>query len=205
MSPADLDSLLAPHLDAAAAGWLREQTAKIAAGDVRALFLAFGLAPRKVGKADLPGDDLPGWSVDQAARVRLLFALPTDDEPAWLEAFDRLADAAAGGELIALYQALPMLPFPEALADRAADGLRTNARGVFEAIAHRNPFPRDRFADARWNQMVLKALFMGIPLAPVVGLRERMNDDLAAMLRDYAAERAAAGRIVPADLFGLLH
>ena len=210
MPAPDLDALLAPRLTAAAADWLRTQVAKIETGDERALFLAFGLAPRKVGKADLSSgagetaSGFAGWSADQAVRAKLLQSFPTDHEPRWLAAFDKLADAAEVRELIALYKSLPLLPFPDALADRAADGLRTNVKGVFEAIAHDNPFPRDRFNDDRWNQMVLKALFIGSSLKPVVGLEDRMNDDLARMLRDYAAERTAAGREVSPDLLDLL-
>ena len=178
-----------------------ERLAKVAAGDRRALFLAFGTAPRKVGRAEVAGS---GWTADQIARRALLLSYPRHDRGAWFAAFDALADAAEIGELVVLYRSLPDLPFPGALADRAADGLRTNARSVFEAIAHRNPFPRDHFTDARWNQMVLKALFIGSPLGPIVGLRERRNDDLARMLSDFAAEREAAGRDVPEDLTALL-
>ena len=197
--PPDPRAAIDPHLAPAARAWLHEKIGEIAGGDERALFLAFGLAPRKVGRAETPGGP-----ADQLARAALLLAFPADDRGRWLAAFDALADAAEVGELVALYRALPVLPFPDALADRAADGLRTNARSVFEAIAHHSPFPRDRFTDARWNQMILKALFIGSPLAPVVGLRERMNDDLAAMLRDYRAEREAAGRDVPGELAALL-
>ena len=200
----DLAAALDSPLSADAAAWLRAQRAKVAAGDERALFLAFGLAPRKVGKADLPADRLPGWSIDQAVRINLLRAFPADDEARWLVAFDALVDAAEVRELIALYQGLPALPFPAALAERAADGLRTNVKGVFEAIAHRNPFPAEHFDDGRWNQMVLKALFIESSLEPILGLRERMNDDLARMLRDYASERTAAGRAVPGQLTSLL-
>ena len=201
VSPAEARAQLAPHLSADAAAWLDERAAKVAAGDRRALFLAFGLAPRKVGRAEIAGT---GWTADQLARRVLLFSIPRYDREDWLATFDALLDAAEIGELVLLYRSLPDLPFPDALADRAADGLRTNARSVFEAIAHRNPFPAERFTDARWNQMILKALFIDSPLAPVVGLRERMNGDLAGMLRDYAAERTAAGRAVPDDLETLL-
>ena len=201
----DLRARLAPHLPPAGADWLDEGIAQVTAGDGRALFLAFGLAPRKVGRDPLPADFPPGpRTADQAARAALLLSYPADPKAGWLAAFDRLADAAEVGEQVALYRALPLLPFPEELADRAADGLRTNARSVFEAIAHANPFPRDRFTDDRWNQMILKALFIESPLGPVLGLRDRMNDDLARMLRDFASEREAAGRAVPDDLTALL-
>ena len=201
MTPADADP--SPHLSPAAADWLRAQAAKVAGGDRRALALGFGLAPRKVGKGELAGP-FAGWSADQAARRFLLLSFPTDDEAAYLAAFDALAGAAEVGELVTLYRSLPDLPFSAALADRAAEGLRTHVQGVFEAIAHRNPFPAKHFSDARWNQMVLKALFIGSPLAPIVGLRGRMNDDLRVMLSDYRAEREAAGRDVPGELLALL-
>ncbi|QDT16976.1 EboA domain-containing protein [Alienimonas californiensis] len=205
MTVPDLPAALAPHLSADAAAWLDAQQEKVAAGDERALFLGFGLAPRKVGKAELNDARFPGWSVDQAARIVLLQAFPTEDEHRWLTAYDKLVDAAEVREQIALYRALPLLPFPHELADRAADGLRTNVKGVFEAIAHDNPFPQHHFNDARWNQMVLKALFIGSSVQPIVGLRERMNRDLAVMLHGYADERRAAGRDVPADLIDLLN
>ena len=73
------------QLPEAAAAWLREQLGKLA-GEVRDrdLYVALGLVPRKLGKADLalseadlaeaararPGWDPRGWSVDQAARIR---------------------------------------------------------------------------------------------------------------------------------------
>ena len=52
------------------------------------------------------------------------------------------------------------------------------------------------FDEHRWNHMVLKALFNGAALAPIQGLDERANPELAAMLRDYAHERWAADRAV---------
>jgi hypothetical protein len=74
-------------------------------------------------------------------------------------------------------------------------------RAVFEAVAHRNPYPAERFPEATWNQMVLKALFVGSALAPIQGLEERQNPTLARMLCDYAHERWAAGRPVSPDLW----
>jgi hypothetical protein len=72
---------------------------------------------------------------------------------------------------------------------------------VFEAVAHRNPYPRDHFSNAQWNQMVVKTLFIGSRLAPVQGLDERRNADLARMLVDYADERRAAGRSISPELW----
>jgi hypothetical protein len=51
--------------------------------------------------------------------------------------------------------------------------------------------------------MVLKALFLDVPLARIIGLDGRRTPDLTRMARDYAAERRAAGRPVSADLMRL--
>jgi hypothetical protein len=72
---------------------------------------------------------------------------------------------------------------------------------VFEAICHRNPYPRDHFDEHRWNHMVLKALFVETELAPIVGLDERANPELARILCDYAHERWAASRPVSPELW----
>jgi hypothetical protein len=72
---------------------------------------------------------------------------------------------------------------------------------VFESVAHRNPFPRERFDENRWNQMVLKALFVGSTMNPIPGLDERANPTLARILCDYAHERWAAGRAVSPELW----
>jgi hypothetical protein len=49
--------------------------------------------------------------------------------------------------------------------------------------------------------MVLKALFIGCPLHPIQNLDSRANDELTRMLCDYAHERWAASRVVPAELW----
>ncbi len=180
----------------------------------RKLHIALGLIPRRLGKDDLalseadlqaaeaarPGWDPRDWSVDEAARILAL--LETDSANAsFAERFTALCSSAEVGEAIALYRGLPLYPDPAALEDQAAEGLRTNMRAVFEAVAHRNPFPRERFDENRWNQMVLKALFIGSSLHPIQGLDARANPALAAILIDYAHERWAAGRPVSPELW----
>jgi hypothetical protein len=51
---------------------------------------------------------------------------------------------------------------------------------------------------------VLKVIFMGIPVEKVAGLAARSDAELARMVRDFAAEREAAGRVVPPDALTVL-
>lgn len=173
------------------------------------------MAPRKLGKADLalseadlreadaarPGWDPRGWSVDQAARALLVISLPAPEPTAYVAALDRLFAAAEMGEAVALYQALPLFPHPEAHHFRCTEGIRTNIKAVFCAIAHRNPYPAEHLTEDEWNQLVMKSLFVGAALDPIAGLDTRANPALAKMFIGLAHERRAAHRPMPPELW----
>jgi hypothetical protein len=216
MSPAELlHGWLAARLAPEAAAWLESATARVrgARGD-RELFFAIGEAPRRVGRDPLglsaaelreatagrPGWDPRDWTLDGAARVRLLLA-STSDGATFARRLDTLCNAAEVGELVAFYRGLPLYPDAARHVLRAAEGVRSNIRRVFEAVAHRNPYPSEQFAETAWNQMVLKALFVGSRLDRIVGLDERANAALARMLCDYAHERWAAKRVISPELW----
>lgn len=207
---------LGRRLDAEAIGWLDGACGKIAGGaPERVFFVSFSGAVRRTGKDDLklspadleaarsarPGWDPSGWSCDQAARAAVVLALPSSDADAWRGTLEKTFRNADLGEAVALYQTLPLMPHPEAFVASAAEGVRSNIRAVFEAIAHRNPYPAERFSPEAWNQMVLKALFIGSRLAPIQRLDERANPELMTMLIDYAHERWAAERPVSPELW----
>jgi len=195
--------------------WLEKSLAQLrTSGKDADLYMAVSLAARKAGKADLAlseadvrdaqaaraGWDPRGWSADQAARVALLLSL--DNDPGRLSrCLDQLCITADVSELAAFYRGLPLYPDPPRYLARATEGLRTNMKNVFEAIAHRNPYPSEQFPEAAWNQMVLKAVFIGLALWPIANLDRRANAALARMLRDYAHERWAAGRPVSPELW----
>ena len=146
------------------------------------------------------GWDPRGWSVDQAARILILLHAGGTGA-VFAQRFTQLCRTADVAEAIAFYRGLPLYPGPERLEAQAAEGTRTNMRAVFEAVAHRSPYPKEQFAENRWNHMVLKALFVGSALHPIQGLDERTNPTLARMLCDYAHERWAAGRPVSPELW----
>jgi len=211
MDPAaTLRAWLERRLDEEARTWLLETTDALAAGAPdRRFFLAFSSVPRRAGDAPLvptaeeraeaetarPGWNPRAWTVADAARALLLLARADPD------AIEQAFRAADLGELVALYRALPLLPEPQRWRARCAEGVRTNMTAVFRAVAHDNPYPSEQLDPNAWNQLVLKALFVGVELDPVVGLDERANEELARMLRDYAHERWAAGRPVSPELW----
>ena len=206
---------LVRQLSPEAMTWLEKSFAQLrTSGKDADLYMAVSLAARKAGKADLAlseadvrdaqaaraGWDPRGWSADQAARVALLLSL--DNDPGRLSrCLDQLCITADVSELAAFYRGLPLYPDPARYLARATEGLRTNMKNVFEAIAHRNPYPSEQFPEAAWNQMVLKAVFIGLALWPIANLDRRANAALARMLRDYAHERWAAGRPVSPELW----
>jgi hypothetical protein len=208
-----LRECLRQRLDEAQNRWIDEQLDAVSSTPSdKVLHIALGMAPRRLGKEDLapdaastaglaehaPGWSLEGWSVADAARVLLLASLPADGFAARFRSLCQTADVA---ESIALYRGLPAYPAPESIEEQVGEGLRGNIRAVFEAIAHRNPYPRRYFDTHRWNHMVLKALFVGSRLDPIVGLDERANEELARIMIDFSHERLAAGRPVPWEIW----
>lgn len=193
-----------------------EQQMELLSPDIgdRNLYLALGLVPRRLGKDDLAlgsadlqqanearaGWDPSGLSVDQAARIAFLLKAGGTGE-AFRDRFVQLCRTADIAEQIAFYRGLPLYPNPELLAHQAGEAARTNMRSVFEALAHKNPYPFEQFDENRWNHMVLKALFIGSMLHPIQGLGQRANPELARILRDYAHERWAASRQVTPELW----
>ncbi len=168
-----------------------------------------GRAPLALGPEELrqlesgaPGIGFERWTRDDAARALLLIARRNHGgtgQPfvaAALECFEQ-GDAR---EQQSWLRAIALWPEAAQLLPTAIDACRTNIVPVFEALACENPYPAAYFPDRNFNQMVLKAMFNNIALLRIVGLSGRLNAELTRMARDYAAERTAAGRSVPADI-----
>lgn len=195
--------------------WFRGAVEEVSrASSDRALGMAIGLAPRRLGKGGLSlgADDLAravalrngldpgGWSVDQLARIALMVASYRDDA-GFAERLDRLCVTAEINELIALCLGFAIYPATALIEPRAREAIRSGMKPVFEAIAHRNPYPADAFAEDHWNQMVVKAVFNGSSLWPIHGLDRRGNPRLARMLVALAQERWVAGRPISPEIW----
>lgn len=178
-------------------------------------YSAFSSVPRYTGKAALKlsaeekqeAEKLrsgwkPGfWSIDELGRMFLVLSIAKREKEDFLDKLEKTFVSSDMGEAVALYKGLPILPYPEALQDRAAEGIRSNMTSVFNAVALRNPYPAEYLDEAAWNQLVLKALFVESPLYLIQGIDKRANRTLAEMLVDYAHERWAADRSVSPELW----
>lgn len=173
--------------------------------------MSLSLAGRKVGAAPLepPADELPAaralrrgweperWSAAVGARTLLLLSTYDNNDDAFASRIERLCASAEISEHVAYLKGHAVFPAGMALCGRAREAVRSSSAPVFEAIACHNPYPRDFFDEAAWNQMVVKCVFVGAPIEGIVGLDERRNPDLIRMLSDFVSERHAAGRPLP--------
>lgn len=179
-------------------------------------FSSFSSVPRLTGKEKLkinevekkkadelrPGWDLSEWTADQIGRTYLILCVAQNEEKVtFLEKIDKLFITSDMNEAVALYKSLPVLPYPDSLKARAAEGIRSNMTTVFKAVALRNPYPSEYLDEDAWNQLVLKALFVGSPLYLIQGIDNRANKRLAEMLVEYAHERWSASRQVSPELW----
>jgi hypothetical protein len=145
------------------------------------------------------------WGFDGLSRAALLLHAAAALAPGELEAL--VEECFLGGdtrERQAVLRTLALLPDPGRFVPLAVDACRTSVQPVFEAIACENPYPARHFPESSFNQMVLKAIFIEVAVGRILGLEARVTPELRRMAADYASERRAAGRIVPADVAVLL-
>lgn len=189
------------HLAPGAQRWLTDAVARV--GDdpaaVRTVFPAVG---RHCGRGPLAA----GWTVADAARARLLAALPLRGAALAEEitALHRYGDSA---EQRAVLRSLALLEDSDAsFADLGLPLVRAalwgNDTDLIEASL--GPYAARHLDEDAYRHAVLKCVFCGIPLDRVVGLTERADRELARMLADFAHERVAAGRDVPSDIWPIV-
>lgn len=130
----------------------------------------------------------------QYARMFLLSRLLNLDRPFYGEKIRKLIEVADARELQTFLRYLHTLPHAEEFLFSAVEALRTNIVPVFDAISDGNPYPESHFDEQQWNQMYLKAAFLGRDLNAILGVDSRANERLSRIISDYAHERWAAGR-----------
>lgn len=192
-------------LDAEAGAWLQSAMDDVHANPGR-LRLSFARAARRTRATAVSGWAAPlglasHFTPLHVARLSLMLQalgrLPREQGTAAIVELFRRAEL---GEQQSILASLPYLPDPERFVELAAEASRTNAVSVFSALACNNPFPARYMPELNFNQLVLKALFLEVPLEAIENLAERVTGELLRMVRDYGSERRAAGRSVPVDI-----
>ncbi|WP_419995119.1 EboA domain-containing protein [Streptomyces boninensis] len=191
---------LRERLDSALPEQLRDRLhadlAAVAAQGPGALDDLFPAAGRRYGRAPLPG--WAGWSVPDAVRTRLLAALPLTG-PALAAEANRHYVQGDAAERRSVLLALPFLPVADAAVSIVADAVRTNDARLLAAAL--GPYAGRHLDQESWRQAVLKCLFTGVPLTRVDRLHDRRDAELGHLAQGFAAERRAAHRTVPDDLW----
>lgn len=179
--------------------------------NIQALSMAFVATPRFIGKriiqselTNLNGLDIQSWTLDKLVRVYFLLLLENSAQESADNQIETLFDTAEINESIALFSALPLFSHPEKWLHRATDAVRSNIGDVFNSFAFGNPYAVKYFSELAWNQLVLKCIFNDKPIHLIQGIDQRANQALADTLSDFAHERWAAGRTVPAQVWRLV-
>ncbi|MEU5717542.1 EboA domain-containing protein [Streptomyces sp. NPDC020403] len=135
--------------------------------------------------------------LEHADSVRALLLV---EARAGLPAVTRLYERGTAAERRAVLLTLHRLDLGPAALPLVEDALRTNDTRLVAAAV--GPYAAAHLDAHGWRHAVLKCLFTEVPVETVDRLGERACGDaeLARMLRDFAAERTAAGRTVPDGL-----
>ena len=207
-----LQVVLQDAIDHAAGAWLESALQTLStSNDINELGLYSAMARRKIGNAQLetnPSLDTPfgslslhGWPLADLVRLRLIMRYMqanSGTQDSILKAYYRMGDEA---EKIVLIRALILFAPDDAVLDIALDAGRCNSLNILSALNIDNPFPARFYPQPAFNQMVLKALFTGLPISRIVGLEHCANDDLTRMCESYVIERELANRDVPVDIW----
>jgi hypothetical protein len=169
---------------------------------------SLGRTPLHAEAAAIPTESGPvpltDFTSDVAGRALLLCRL-ADDAPARLEASVTAAYREGDTtEKVAVVRALALLPQAARFIDLALDAGRHNELGLFRALACDNPFPARHYSESAWNQLLMKAAFMSLPLERMWGARERDNAELSRMAQHYIEQQESAGRTFPPQLLAAM-
>ena len=134
---------------------------------------------------------IEGESFSQLVRVAFLTEFPNHDFIA--EILRRGDDNERAAAIKAINQIDPNGQF----ADLVIDCCRSNSTIIFAAISQNNPYPAKFFPDLHITHLALKTIFMDLDFSLILGLDERVSDNLKVALTDLYEERLAAGRTIP--------
>ena len=190
------------------ASWLKQALLDIAGSDgIEMHGLYSAMARRKMGEAPvyLPAayaETTGGaWFCSEAARTLMLKQLIDSHSPKQHRALITKAyQAGDEHERTAILKGFSLLDPEGKLVEMSIHCGRTNSHRLFSAIALLNPYAARHYSNSAFNQLVLKALFMGLDIRQITSLDQRRNRALNAMCLDYIEELQSAGRVIPESI-----
>ncbi len=212
-----LAALLGPRARPDGLTWLDATIAEIEVGRGE-LPVAFPAVSRLIGRGglDAPGAEvvtaggdtiaLAAWRLDDAARVRLLLAAARHAPGQALATAGQLYEHGDARERAGVLRALSLLPGADDDATALPvilDAMRVTQGEIFEAAICDSPYASRHLPQHEWRKAVLKALFIGMSIRRIAHVEARTDAELAQSLLDFAAEREAASRSVPHELWPL--
>lgn len=202
-----LTEILQQQLSGSQSEWLNDAIKNIQSNhdsqDTQLLLSA--MASRKLSSEAL--HNLRGkWNIDEAARVLLLqsYIDSSQSNSGQSSHYDASWQAYRIGdenEKTAYIKGLSMLDPKGELLDIALHTGRTNNVHLFSAIALHNTYPAKYYDDGAFEQLVLKALFLGLNIAHVESLPQRLHPELSDKCMDLVRERLAADRSPPISIW----
>ncbi|MEJ1222268.1 EboA domain-containing protein [Sediminicola sp. 1XM1-17] len=204
----ELRKVLYLNMDADLLQWLEEKKDVVIGNrSPKDLYMTYSLMASKInsgGNVKMPSDQnsvmqyLETQKADllQISRVYLLINVLEADEDFFFDKVANIIQVSDTGELETFLKFLVLMPNSGSYKNVAVEALRTNIATIFDAISLNNPYPAAFFNDQQWNQMYLKAAFMGRNLSAIMDIDARANKDLTRIISDYAHERWAASRSV---------
>lgn len=202
-----LSDILKSNLSESEYQWLEKAVEKIlGTKSKKDLYMTYSLCPSRIDDRPIldfgPTDyewkeylEVQKASTLEISRIYLLSAVLQSDE-VFEKPVQQLIQVADKTELETFLKYLILLPGSGNFEFVGVEALRTNIATVFNAISQYNPYPSEHFTTAEWNQMYLKAAFMGQDLKKIPEVEKMANQDLARIISDYAHERWAASRTV---------
>lgn len=179
--------------------WLSAQAQLAQRPDANTAALLGGQCKRHLKERAQPGAD--GWSNVQLARA-LLLAQVLEPQPAAAQEplLRQLFLWGDDQEKIATLKALDWLDSGGLCVELALQAGRTSNSQVFAALALDTAYPSRHYDERAFNQLVLKALGMGLDVGRLVGLTQRQSVTLNQLALDLLDEQLAAERTVSAGL-----
>lgn len=173
----------------ASLGWqTRRLSLKLQPEESAGLYGAGLIAPERLAVSDL------------ARTYLLLQSMPPLSETDRVSLMHELFRRGDNTERETVLKILPLLPKPQCFLEIALDACRSSVKTTVESITCDNFYPGRYFPADAFRGMVLKALHLGLPLARIHDLAQRIDSEMVRMAADYASELRAADRPVSADI-----